>query len=170
MAPNVTHIDQEAQVLVNIRKIIRATDLYSRRLSKQVGLTTPQLLILQAIKALSTVSIKTLSNEVALSQATVTTIIDRLEARGLVTRQRSTKDKRVVHPALTELGETMVEQAPTPLQDLFRIQFAELEDWEKSMIVASLQRVAGMMNAEDIDASPILHVGVADEQEGTSST
>lgn len=162
--------DQEDQVLVNLRKIIRATDLYSRRLSKQVGLTTPQLLILQAIRALSAVSIKTLSNEVALSQATVTTIIDRLEARGLVTRQRSTVDKRVVHPALTALGESMLEQAPTPLQDLFRTQFAALEEWEQSMIVASLQRVASMMNAEDIDASPILHVGVADEQETTNGS
>jgi hypothetical protein len=31
------------------------------------------------------------------------------------------------------------------------------------MIVASLQRVASMMNAEHIDASPMLHVGIADE-------
>lgn len=43
--------------------------------------------------------------------------------------------------------------------------FIALEDWEQSMIVSSLQRVAAMMNAEDIDASPMLHVGVADEQD-----
>lgn len=164
-----TQTDQQEQVLVNLRKIIRATDLYSRRLSKQVGLTTPQLLVMQAIKTLSAVSIKTLSGEVALSQATVTTIIDRLEARGLVTRQRSTVDKRVVHPALTAAGEAMLEEAPAPLQDLFSSQFEALADWEKSMIVAALQRVASMMNAEDIDASPILHVGVATEQEGHNS-
>ncbi|MFK7915226.1 MAG: MarR family winged helix-turn-helix transcriptional regulator [Pseudomonadales bacterium] len=163
-----TQIDQQEQVLINLRRIIRATDLYSRRLSKQVGLTTPQLLVLQAIQSLSAVSIKTLSGEVALSQATVTTIIDRLETRGLVTRQRSTVDKRVVHPALTADGEAMLKQAPTPLQDLFSIKFEALEGWEQSMIVASLQRVASMMDANDIDASPILHVGVAAEQEGTT--
>ena len=155
-------INQEEQVLINLRKIIRATDLYSRRLNKQVGLTTPQLLILQAIQALGAVSISKLSTEVTLSQATVTTIIDRLEARGLVTRHRSTQDKRVVNATLTDAGETMVIQAPAPLQDLFSQQFAGLADWEQSMIVAALQRVASMMNAEDIDASPILHVGVAD--------
>ena len=44
-----TPINQEDQVLINLRQIIRATDLYSRRLSKEVGLTAPQLLILQAI-------------------------------------------------------------------------------------------------------------------------
>ena len=41
------HNSQEQQVLISIRQIIRATDIYSRKLSKEVGLTAPQLLILQ---------------------------------------------------------------------------------------------------------------------------
>jgi len=57
----------------------------------------------------------------------------------------------------------MIVQAPKPLQDVFSAAFEKLEEWEKSMIVASLQRVASMMNAEHIDASPMLHVGIADE-------
>lgn len=162
-----TSIKEEQQVLISLRQIIRATDLYSRRLSKTVGLTAPQLLILQAIRELGAVSISKLSTEVSLSQATVTTIIDRLESRRLVTRHRSTQDKRVVHTTLTEQGEAMIQKAPTPLQDVFSTRFAALEDWEKSMIVAALQRVARMMNAEDIDASPLLHVGGAAEQSAT---
>ena len=157
-------IEQEEQVLISLRQIIRATDLYSRQLSKKVGLTAPQLLILQAIRALGAVSLSKLSHEVSLSQATVTTIIDRLESRGLVLRHRSAQDKRVVHATLTDQGQQMVLQAPTPLQDVFSERFAALDDWEQSMIVASLQRVASMMNAKDIDASPMLHVGVADQQ------
>ena len=155
---------QEEKVLISLRQIIRATDLYSRQLSKQVGLTAPQLLILQAIRNLGAVSISKLSNEVSLSQATVTTILDRLETRGLVARHRSTQDKRVVHATLTEAGTCMLEQAPTPLQDLFNQRFGALENWEQSMIVAALQRVAAMMNAEDIDASPLLHVGGTTDQ------
>jgi hypothetical protein len=72
-------------------------------------------------------------------------------------------DKRVVHATLTQQGEAMIQQAPKPLQDVFSTAFEKLEEWEKSMIVASLQRVASMMNAEHIDASPMLHVGIADE-------
>ncbi len=156
-----TELNQEEQVLINLRQIIRATDLYSRQLSKQVGLTAPQLLILQAIRDLGAVSISRLSNEISLSQATVTSIIDRLEARGLVCRHRSTTDRRVVHATLTEEGGATVKKAPIPLQDTFGKRFAALEDWEKSMIVSALQRVASMMNAEEIDASPVLHVGEA---------
>ncbi len=159
-----TEINQEEQVLINLRQIIRATDLYSRRLNKELGLTAPQLLILRAIQGLGAVSISKLSQQVSLSQATVTNIIDRLESRALVARHRSTEDRRVVHATLTEAGIAKVLDAPTPIQDMFSKRFAEIEDWEKSMIVAALQRVAAMMYAEAIDASPVLHVGEAIEQ------
>lgn len=160
---------QEDQVLISLRQIIRATDLYSRQLSKQVGLTAPQLLILQTINKLGATSISKLSNEVSLSQATVTNIIDRLESRNLVTRHRSTEDKRVVHATLTQEGNDKIIAAPTPLQDVFSKRFSELKSWEQSMIVASLQRVASMMNAEEIDASPVLHVGGTIEQPGSAT-
>ena len=90
-------MSQEVDVLITIRKIIRATDLYSRQLSKKSGLTAPQLLVLQAIQEMGAVAISRLSTHVSLSQATVTSILDRLEGRGLVSRHRSTMDKRVVH-------------------------------------------------------------------------
>ncbi len=153
---------EEERLLVSIRRIIRATDLYSRHLSKTVGLTAPQLMLLQTIHGLGAVSISRLSAEMSLSQATVTTILDRLEARGLVCRRRSEEDKRVVNALLTEKGEQVLSSAPRLLQDAFSARFQALEDWEKSMIVAAMERVAVMMNAEDIDASPLLHLGAVD--------
>lgn len=146
-------------VLIAIRKIIRATDLHSRQLTKTVGLTAPQLLVLQAIRGLGAVAISRLSTEVSLSQATVTTIIDRLEKRGFVARQRSEQDKRVVHALLTDSGRQAVDSAPTPLQEAFSIRFEQLQDWEQSLILSALQRVAAMMDAEDLDASPFLELG-----------
>ena len=50
-------MSQEVDVLITIRKIIRATDLYSRQLSKKSGLTAPQLLVLQAIQEMGAVAI-----------------------------------------------------------------------------------------------------------------
>ena len=67
-----------------------------------------------------------------------------------------------MHAFLTESGAELLESAPTPLQDVFRSRFDALEPWEKSMIVASLQRVAAMMDAEKLDASPMLAVGSPD--------
>ena len=147
------------QVLVALRRVIRATDLHSKRLSKHAGLTGPQLLIMRTIRELGEVTIGTIAEHVSLSQATATTILDRLEHRGLVYRVRSTRDKRKVHAHLTEQGGEILAQAPNPLQEEFIEKYQNLDEWEQTMILASLQRVANMMNADDIDASPVLTVG-----------
>ena len=108
-----------------------------------------------------------LASEVSLSQATVTTILDRLEKRELIERKRGETDKRRVYACLTQGGLAIIDQAPTPLQDEFIARFDRLEDWEQSLILSSLQRVAAMMNAEDIDASPVLDLGAIDRAQPT---
>ena len=62
------------KVLVALRRVIRATDLHSKRLSKHAGLTGPQLLIMRNIRELGEVTIGTIAEHVSLSQATVTTL------------------------------------------------------------------------------------------------
>lgn len=152
------------EVLIALRRVIRATDLHSKHLAKTSGLTAPQILLLQAIQNHSDATIGKLSQQISLSQATVTTIIDRLEKRGLVLRERSQQDKRKVNLLLTEEGLKTLANAPTPLQEQFADQFSILHDWEQTLIISSLQRIATMMDAQDIDASPVLDVGVIDRQ------
>ncbi|WOX07302.1 MarR family winged helix-turn-helix transcriptional regulator [Microbulbifer pacificus] len=159
-------MDKIEEVLITLRRLIRATDLHSRQLVKTAGLTAPQLLLMQAIREHGQVTIGALAKEISLSQATVTTILDRLEKRGLVYRERSEEDKRKVHAYLTEKGMENIRDAPTPLQDHFVKQFRDLREWEQSMIISSLQRVALMMDAEHIDASPVLDVGDLDRKDG----
>tara|TARA_R100001440_G_scaffold53394_4_gene73082 strand:+ start:8128 stop:8718 length:591 start_codon:yes stop_codon:yes gene_type:complete len=154
------------QVLVALRRVIRATDLHSKRLSKNAGLTAPQLLIMRTIRDLGQVTIGTIADKVSLSQATVTTILDRLEHRKLVYRVRSTTDKRKVHAHLTDDGAALLASAPQPLQEEFIEKFQSLHEWEQNMIVSSLQRVANMMDADHIDASPVLDVGPINREDG----
>lgn len=146
-------------VLVALRRVIRATDLHSRHLAKTTGLTAPQLLLLLTVRNKNEVTIGQLAQSMSLSQHTVTTILDRLEARTLITRVRSNNDKRKVHISLTQSGVDTLSTAPTPLQEQFTNQFGALQEWEQSMILSSLQRIAEMMDAQDIDASPVLDIG-----------
>lgn len=152
-------MDNIENVLITLRRIIRAADLHSKHLVKTAGLTAPQLLLLQAIRERGEVTIGELAKGINLSQATVTTILDRLEKRELVYRLRSQQDKRKVSAYLTESGKHMLDNAPTPLQAHFIRRFHALPDWEQNMILSSLQRVAHMMDAEHLDASPFLDVG-----------
>ena len=152
------------EVLIALRRVIRATDLHSKHLAKTTGLTAPQILLLKSIHAKGQATIGELANDVSLSQATVTTILDRLEKRKLVYRERSTTDKRKVHVHMTEQAIETLKKAPIPLQDHFTRQFETLQDWEQTLIISALQRLAQMMDAQDIDASPVLDVGVLDRQ------
>jgi len=145
-------------VLVSLRRIIRATDLQSKRMAKNCGLTIPQVMVLRAINQLGDVTVKRISDDVSLSQATVTTILNRLESRALVERVRSVKDKRIVNARLTEQGLEVLHNAPPLLHEKFIDRFDSLEEWEKTQILSSLQRVATMMDAEALDAAPLLDI------------
>lgn len=158
-------MDNYQDVLIALRRVIRATDLHSKYLVKTAGLTASQVLLLQAIQDKGVVTSGQLAKEISLSQATVTTILDRLESRDLVWRERSTQDKRKVFVHLTDKGRQTLDQAPTPLQAHFIRQFSQLQQWEQTAIISSLQRVAQMMDAADIDASPVLDVGLLDRVE-----
>ena len=85
---------------------------------------------MQAIAAHGEMTMGDLANEVSLSQATVTTILDRLEKRELLGRKRGEQDKRRVYAHLTSAGLDIIEKAPTPLQDEFIERFDRLEDWD----------------------------------------
>ncbi len=146
------------EVLVTLRRIIRATDLQSKRLVKASGLTIPQVMVLRAIAELGDVTVRRLSDHVSLSQATVTTILNRLESRGLVTRVRSEVDKRVVNARLTAQGQAVMAEAPTLLHEKFIERFEGLKKREQADILDALQRVAEMMDAGEIDAAPLLDV------------
>lgn len=147
------------EILVALRQITRAIDLYSKRLQRDTGLTTSQLLVLGAIDRLDKPTPGAVAKEIVLSQATVTNLVDRLAKSDFVARQKLGSDKRTVNLVLTEKGETILSSAPELLQTEFLKKYRSLEGWEQQMLVASLGRIASMMNAEDIDASPILTLG-----------
>ncbi len=155
-------MERYEEVLTALRRLIRATDLHSRYLNKTSGLTAPQLLVLQVLRNQGMQISSAIAKEVSLSQATVTNILDRLESRGYVQRERSAEDKRKIYVSLTDQGEEKIKQAPLPLQEYFVRQFKELPDWEQTMILSSLQRLAMMMDAQQIDAAPVLEVGDID--------
>jgi DNA-binding MarR family transcriptional regulator len=133
--------------------------LYSKKLNKETGLTSSQLLVLQDIGQHEGTMVKDIANRITLSSATVTSILDRLEARGLLVRQRSENDRRRVGLFLTETGSAAIKDSPTLLQEHFINRFESMEQWEQSQMVATMQRIASMMDAERIDASPVLEVG-----------
>jgi DNA-binding MarR family transcriptional regulator len=144
------------QVMIALRKIIRAIDMNSKKLVKRVGLTGPQLLILQEISRNVEITAGEIANAVSLSQATVTGILERMEKRELLTRQRSETDKRRIMVRITQEGKDILKNAPPIMQEAFVERFDNLQEWEQTMILSALQRLVAMMEAKAIEVAPFL--------------
>lgn len=149
----------DESILVSLRRITRAIDLHSRRLAAVYHLTSPQLVCLRHLAHHGVTTPGNLARQVALSQATVTGILDRLERRGLVYRERDRVDRRKVNIVLTDEGRELVENAPMPLQQAFAERLASLPDRQQEKIASVLASIVEMMEAEDLDAAPMLAAG-----------
>lgn len=145
--------------LIAIRRIVRAAEFAARDLSKVAGLTPSQMVVLQLIGRDGELTAGALAEAARLSQATVTALLDRLEDKELILRRRSPQDRRRVVVALTDAGRRTLITTPDVLQNRFASRFEELESWEQAAMVAALERVAALLDADRIDASPILDVG-----------
>lgn len=151
------------RVLQSLRRIIRAADMYSRKLAEEHDITGPQLVCLLSIVEKETTTAKDLSREIHLSPSTVVGILDRLEKKGLINRLRDTVDRRVVNVVATGIGRSLAENAPSPLQDGLARSLTRLSEMEQATIALSLERIVELMEAGGLDAAPILETGRIDE-------
>ncbi|TWX67023.1 MarR family winged helix-turn-helix transcriptional regulator [Colwellia sp. C1TZA3] len=151
-------MEKHQELLISLRKVIRAIDLHSKHLNKTSGLTGPQLLIMLEIDKEYSINSSQVAKRVNLSPATVTNIIDRLENKNLITRVRYTQDKRKVGLYLTDDGKALLLKAPQALQEHFIEKFSNLAQWEQSQLLSSMERLSEMMDADKIDAAPLLEL------------
>ena len=152
-------MDRTDDSLIAIRRILRATELYGRRLAREAGLTAVQLRVLQIVDEKGHATPTEIATRMGVTQATISALVKKLEGFGMLDRQRSETDRRQMNLIITPLGREKAHGAPDALQQRFVQRFESLEDWEQAMVVASLERVAAMLDADEIDASPVLSVG-----------
>lgn len=150
--------------LIALRQIQRKTELTSKRLASMVGLTPSQLLVMQILSEKGETSAGEISKLTQLKHATITSLVDKLVARGLLMRRRCDEDRRRVWLTLLPEGVKIITSAPDLLQDVFQSGFEDLPDWHQAMLVSSLERIVTLLDAEDVDAAPILDVGALDER------
>jgi DNA-binding MarR family transcriptional regulator len=155
-------MEKSQQALVLLRQIIRATEIQDKHISRSTGLTPPQLLTLLTLRRQAPLTTGALARELGLAQATVTSILDRLVRKGYVIRERGTEDRRKVWVGLSEAGQELLQGAPTMQQDLFVRQFEAMQGWEQSMVTAALERIACILDAQHLDAAPMLDIGKLD--------
>jgi DNA-binding MarR family transcriptional regulator len=152
-------IDLSEEILIAVRRVIRAIEQHSKKLVQSHGLTGPQALVLSEIVRNEPITGSVLARNVSLSQATVTDIVKRMEQKDLLIRQQDSFDKRKYFILPTDAGRELIQTSVPLLQQSFVQRLSELQDWEQTQLLSSLQRIAEMMSAEDLDAAPVLTSG-----------
>lgn len=93
------------------------TKIY-KPLLQELGLTYPQYLVLLTLWERDDVTVSTLGERLFLDSGTLTPLLKRLEAAGLLSRQRALEDERQVIVSLTEAGWQLRQQAQTIPQEI----------------------------------------------------
>ncbi len=109
-APRSWTDDQELALRLWI-VLARCYSTYSRAIAikiQEYGLTTPQFGILEALHHLGPLSLGDLAEKLLVTGGNVTYVMDRLEDLGLVYRDRSTDDRRVIQAKLTPSGKELI--------------------------------------------------------------
>lgn len=149
-----------------LRRVLRASEHSTKKLAAATGLTPSQLLVLREIDAEGEVTPGVVAQRLQFSHASITAIVDRLEALGFATRLRSEQDKRRMLLHVTDPGRRCLADAPDILQEVFAARFTTLPPWEQAMILAGMERLSGILGATETDAAPLLDSGAIDRAGG----
>jgi DNA-binding MarR family transcriptional regulator len=83
---------------------------------------------------------KMIGEEMITRDPDITRLLDRLEARGLITRQRDSRDRRVVSTRITPDGNKLLRELDKPVLDLHRRQLAHLSESKLSHLIDLLEQ------------------------------
>lgn len=152
---------KSTEILVRIRKIIRAINLESSKIHKEYGVSIPQLLCINYLSTKENFQAthKEITNYLQLNSSTTTGIINRLEKKGLAARlPKKDGDKRNTYIVLTYVGMTLLKSTPPLLHDLLAKNINNLPDDRVNDIIRSLDFLIEYIDAQNIDASPVITV------------
>ena len=145
--------DQDAtisEIMQSLRRVIKAIHDYSRDVSDNFGITAPQLWALKTISLHRSLSQGELSEKMYLHPSTITGVVNRLEKKGYVERDRNQKDRRVVKVRLTPKGKALAKKTPNPIQGKMIYGLKNLKKRDLNSIYRSIQKLVTIMEVQNV--------------------
>jgi len=139
-----------SEILLSLRRIIKSLQDYSQKVSLHFGITGPQLWVMKTLYENGSLSLGELSKRMYLTPSTLTGVVDRLEKKKYVLRDRSKKDRRVVKVQLTPKGITLAKRAPKPVQGKMIYGLRKLKEPDLLLIHRSVEKLVKIMEAGDV--------------------
>ena len=113
---------------------------HMRKMSEH-KLTIPQFNVLRVLFNSGSIPLKKISNELNVTGANITCVVDNLEKRKFVTRMPSKVDRRIINAELTDKGREMIETIFPTYIDVLEKATTNLEDKEKKEFIRLLEKL-----------------------------
>jgi len=139
------------RLLLALRNFSRTWAIHSKYILKRFNVTSGQLMCLRVLDAHSGLSVGAIARQTLISPATITGIIDRLEAKDLVKRCRATRDRRVINIEITDKGRALVEAAPVPIQSLLKAKLKNMPLEELKAATDTVEKLQKFIETEEVE-------------------
>ncbi len=136
--------DKKQAALDLWEKLSKAYDRVRKVQSKQMfeqKLTTPQFGVLEILHKLGPVPLKKISEEMMVTGANITCVVDNLEKEGFVKRIPSKEDRRVIHADLTPQGRAKIESILPAYAESMASVISSLSDHEQKELTRMLNKL-----------------------------
>jgi len=137
------------RVLQKLRVVIRAAQRHSQLVRRSSGVSGAQLWLLKEIAESPGLRVSELAARLGVHQSTVSNLLEKLELRGMVRRQRGELDHRVVLLFLSREGQRTVRNAPAPLRGILPEALMQMPRTELERLEHGLDVLLG--HAHDVD-------------------
>lgn len=135
-----------------MRKVLSSIRTQADAQLSSHDLTYTQWLPLFKLSLYETATVANLARELETDPASMTRALDRMEAKGLVVRERSTVDRRVVHLRLTPEGKRIAALVPPVLADVLNGHLSDFSHDEWQLLLSMLRRMVA--NGEALRQQP----------------
>lgn len=143
--------DHTKQIIFSIRRLIQASELYTKELNKKFQISAAQLNCILTLYEYGPLPPSKIADHMMVKSSTVTGVVDRLEKKGLAERMRNSPDRRVITIQLTEEGKELAENAPPPIQQKIIDGLKNIGNAKKEQIVRSLNILTNMLDVQDLE-------------------
>ena len=143
--------DHTTQIIFSIRRLIQASELYTKELNKKYHISSAQLNCILTLYEYGPLPLSKIANHMMVKSSTVTGVVDRLEKKNLAERRRTSADRRVITIQLTETGKKLAQYAPPPIQQKIIDGLKQTENTKKEQIVNSLKMLCAMLDVQDLE-------------------
>ncbi len=137
------------RVMDSLRRIVRALRVSAAEAERKAGLTSAQLFVLQQLAEGPARSLAELAERTLTDPSSVSAVVARLSARGIVKQERSDQDARKSEISLSRRGKALLARTPLPAQARLVEALAGLPGLERRSLAHALAALADAMAAGD---------------------